>query len=151
MSRSLESGGGVNRPPSYQQDQSDVWREIRKLRQEVRSYNEGSPFEVIFSYPGLVENATVGSMSPRYYFSGSGGTMHEWSLALNVNGTSNTTVRLYKNGDLLDTLTLGASTNYVTKRKAEAFVPGSDFLQADFAALGTFAEDLTVICRFKRS
>lgn len=143
MSGSLEQPSNLR--PSYRRDQESIWLEIRKLQRGVHKRGQTTTEDVPFVLSGKI----YVSRSPRYYVH-KGGTLWQVLVSLDTPGTTETTVTLYKNTDVLTTITLAAGADKTTKIVNEAFARDTDYLVVAVTTAGVDAVGIDAQCRFKK-
>ncbi len=69
-------------------------------------------------------------------------------MSLDVPGSSTTTVTLYKNTDVITTISLGANVDKTQIELSTSFEPDADYLRVGVTTAGLGAKRLDVQCRF---
>lgn len=139
----LDDPGG-NRVPTYQRDQGAIWKEIHKLWARVNEkHRNASTLDVPFVYPGRLAT----TRSPRYYVN-QGGRVRIVRASLDTPGTTETKVKIYRNGDPVDTLTFAPGEVVAVSNPQVAFSGDIDYCQVGITEVGDNAQDLCVQVRF---
>lgn len=141
MTGSLEQSGNLK--PTYARDQETLWREIRKLWAGVNNRTRGTIKDVPFALSGDI----FISSSSRYYLR-NGGTLQRILMSIDEPGSTSTTVTIYKNLDVVTTITLGAGIDKTQVILSESFEPDTDYIRVAVTTAGAAAVGLTVQCRF---
>ena len=141
MSGSLEQSGNLK--PTYGRDQEAIWREIRKLWAGVNNRTRGVVRDVPFTLGGPIYAST----SPRYYCR-TPSVLQRALVSLDVPGGGTTSVRLYKNTDVITTIDLGSGVDKTQVALNVNFEPDTDYLRVGVITAAPGAAGLGVQCRF---
>jgi hypothetical protein len=141
MAISLEENN--KRAPSLAAEMAEIKREIRKLWIGVNRRNANTIKDVPFVLSGFI----FLSISPRFYLYG-GGRLRRFLASIDTPGTTATVFTIYKNLDVLTTITLAAGVDRGIKTIDEAFVEDSDYLRVGITTVGAGAKGADVQCRF---
>lgn len=126
--------------PSTPANISQLKKRVTALERYTDRSRGGELDEVLFTFPDTLYVAA----SPPYRYR-LGGIVTSIVALLGTAGTTTTTVKVYRNGIIITTLTMAAGITSTSVNIAEAFGAGFDLLTVGITGAGAGAADLTVL------
>lgn len=121
-----------------------ILQRIDLLERRLMSFGTRQEFEVVFSLAETIYASTSGPRRVRY-----SSRLVEVLLDLTTAGTTETIVGIYRNGTLLDAVTLAANSKATSAPFSALFGKDTDVLSAAILTAGSGAVSLTIACRFE--